>query len=59
MEDTSGFYKINEIGNLMYGPNFVCNADYKLTRETKDQNIYPIDGWFWFNSESEAKSVLI
>lgn len=52
MEDTSGFYKLD--GAVLFGPNFVLNANYELRRETKDQNTYPIDGWYWFDSQAEA-----
>ena len=58
MEDTSGFYKL-ENGQLLFGPNFVLNKNYELRRETHDQHTYPIDGWSWFESEEEAKSILI
>lgn len=51
--DTSGFYKLD--ADLLYGPNFVLNANYELRRETKDQHTYPIDGWYWFSSEEEAR----
>ena len=51
--DTSGFYK-NDNGTLLFGPNFVLNANYELRRETHDQHNYPVDGWFWFDSEQEA-----
>lgn len=54
MENTSGFYKLD--GILLYGPNFVINANYELRRETKDQHTYPTDGWYWFDSEQEAKT---
>ena len=50
---TSGFYKLD--GDLLYGPNFVLNANYELRRETKDQHSYPTDGWHWFDSEEEAR----
>jgi len=55
MEDTSGFYKID--GDLLYGPNFVLGpySTYELRRATKDDHTYPIDGWYWFDSEAEAK----
>ena len=53
MEDTSGFYK-NDNGYILYGPNFVLNANYDLRKETKDQHIYPIDEWYWFESIEEA-----
>ena len=52
--DTSGFYK-NDNGTLLFGPNFVLNANYELRRETHEQHTYPVDGWFWFDSEKEAR----
>ena len=54
MEETSGFYKLD--GELLYGPNFVLNANYELRRETYDQHEYPVDGWYWFDSEESAKT---
>lgn len=53
MEDTSGFYKLD--GDLLFGPNYVLNANYELRRETRDQNTYPVDGWYWFDNESQAR----
>lgn len=53
MDDTSGFYKLDE-GELLYGPNFVLNANYELRRETKDEYDYPVDGWSWFESREAA-----
>jgi len=52
--DTSGFYKLEE-NNLLFGPNFVLNENYSLRRESYDTNTYPIDGWYWFDSEDEAR----
>lgn len=51
--DTSGFYKLDS--DLLFGPNFVLNASYELRRETKDQCAYPEDGWYWFDSEEDAR----
>jgi hypothetical protein len=51
--DTSGFYKLD--GSLLYGPNYVLNANYELRRETRDDHSYPIDGWYWFDTEEEAR----
>ena len=51
--DTSGFYKLD--GVLLFGPNFVLNANYELRRDTKDDNTYPVDGWYWFDSELDAR----
>lgn len=53
MEDTSGFYK-NDDGCMLFGPNFVINANYELRKETKDDHVYPIDGWYWFDTIEEA-----
>ena len=56
MENTSGFYKLDgEV--LLYGPNFVLGpySAYELRKETKDTHTYPVDGWYWFDSEENAK----
>jgi len=52
--ETAGFYKFDN--TLLYGPNFVLNRDYELRRETKDQHTYPVDGWYWFDSEEAARA---
>lgn len=49
----SGFYK-KDGDNLIYGPNFVLNKDYELTKENKDSYSYPVDGWVWFDNEDDA-----
>lgn len=48
MEDTSGFYKFED-GNWQYAPNFVYGPGYELTRENKDNYVYPVEGWFWYD----------
>lgn len=53
MIDTSGFYKLD--GDLLFGPNFVLNANYELRSENKDSYAYPIDGWYWFDTEETAR----
>lgn len=53
MDDTSGFYKLD--GDLLFGPNYVLNSNYELRRETRDQNTYPVDGWYWFDNEAQAR----
>lgn len=52
--DTSGFYKLDS--ELLFGPNFVLNANYELRRETKDQHTYPTDGWYWFDTVEDART---
>jgi hypothetical protein len=49
-----GFYKLD--GDLLYGPNYVINANYEIRRETKNQHTYPTDGWYWFDSDAEARA---
>ncbi len=55
MEDTSGFYKL-ENTQLLYGPSFIESFNYQLNRQYKNDYSYPIDGWYWFDSETEAKT---
>lgn len=57
MEDTSGFYKIQNDYNiiLLYGNNCVFNSEYDLLKEKHLDYDYPIDGWYWFDSEEEAR----
>ena len=55
---TAGFYK-NENGVLQYAPNAVMNSNYILCSDSHIDYTYPVDGWYWFNSENEAKASLI
>ena len=50
-----GFYKIDYTGELLYGPNFVEHKDYQLYAESHHLHTYPVDGWYWFDSEEEAR----
>ena len=52
MEDTSGFYKWEtEQLEWLFAPNKVINANYILERKLKDTYIYPVDGWYWYDSQ--------
>ena len=51
--DTSGFFK-NDSGMVVNGPNFVLSGSYSLYKEQKDTYTYPVEGWYWFDSEEEA-----
>jgi hypothetical protein len=53
METTEGFYKLDG-GIVLYGANFVLNANYELRKETHTEHTYPVDGWYWFDSAEEA-----
>ena len=48
------FYKLDD-GMLFEGPNAVYAPTFTLLKEDKDIYTYPIDGWWWFNSEEEAR----
>ena len=48
------FYKLIDEKNYIFGSE-VLSAEYQLLTEDKDTYTYPIDGWYWFNSEEEAR----
>jgi hypothetical protein len=54
--NTSGFYKVDSSGIVIYGPNYVLGPydNYRLYREQKDTYTYPTDGWYWFDTEQAA-----
>lgn len=58
MDDTSGFYKRDPGGILLFGRYFVLNANYHLKRDEYLTYEYPVDGWSWYNSEAEARLAL-
>lgn len=51
----SGFYKLDN-EELLYGPNFILNTNFNLYKEQKDAYTYPIDGWYWFDDENQART---
>lgn len=53
--DPRGFYK-NDNGSLLYAPNYVLHRDYELRREQHDSYEYPVEGWYWFDSEDDARA---
>ena len=57
--DTSGFYKKHEeellSGPTVYGPQ----GSFTLLKENKNEHTYPVDGWYWFDSEEEAHNVIL
>jgi hypothetical protein len=52
--NTQGFYK-NENGILLYSSTTVESAAYLLIAEQYAEYNYPIDGWYWFDNEEEAR----
>jgi hypothetical protein len=53
---TQGFYIISqeEPKYMIMGPNYVIGPDFELQSSLKDTYIYPVNGWYWFDSEEEA-----
>ena len=46
------FYKFEE-ENLLYG-TLVCGPTYTLIESEHDSYNYPVDGWYWFDTEEGA-----
>jgi hypothetical protein len=41
---------------LYEAPNFVClPTGVDLTVDNKDEHTYPVEGWYWFDTEDQAK----
>lgn len=54
MDRGPGFYKLDEM-DLLCGPNFVKAPSFSLFKEQKDDYVYPVEGWYWFDTESSAR----
>jgi hypothetical protein len=50
---SDGFYKNDE--GLLYAPNSVSGPGFDLAKEAKDGYTYPVEDWYWFDSEAEAR----
>jgi hypothetical protein len=51
------FYKFDQ-GSLFVAPNSVKSAGYVLLAENKDTYTYPVQGWYWFDSDEAAETEL-
>jgi len=49
-----GFYKLSE-GNLLFA-TAVSSMGYTLLLEEKDSYDLPIDGWYYFKNETNARN---
>lgn len=47
------FYK-RENDDLQTAPLFVSGPGFELTAESKDDHVYPVEGWYWFETLDEA-----
>jgi hypothetical protein len=56
-----GFYKLQEqdITNLMYAPYWVRHKDYELKIDEKDNHTYPVEGWYYFETNEEAETFFL
>lgn len=53
--NTSGFYfHDTENNEVIYAPTFVYAPSFTLLAEEKDSYTYPVNGWFWFDSQADA-----
>ena len=52
--DTSGFYKKMPDDYIFYAPNEVSCLAYTIKRTEHETYDYPVDGWYWFDSQEEA-----
>lgn len=50
----SGFYKYDNNQPLLYAKSFVKAPEYTLLAEEKTSYVYPVNGWYWFNTLEEA-----
>ena len=51
------FYK-NENGELLSAQTEVTGPDYCLKAEEHAAYAYPIGGWYWFDTEADAREFL-
>lgn len=49
------FYKIED-GVLLVEPTSIVSLDYTLFADIHDEYEYPVYGWYWFDTEEEAKA---
>jgi hypothetical protein len=50
---TAGFYKLDDA--LRYAPTAVYGPEFILLVEQKNSYTYPVNGWWYFNTKSEAE----
>ena len=55
MTDSSGFYKLNGGGAILYAPNAVYGPGYTLTRATHEATP-AFAGWQWYETLDAAQA---
>jgi hypothetical protein len=53
MMSNAGFYKLDDA--LRYAPTAVYGPEFVLRLEQRESYVYPVNGWWYFNTESEAE----
>lgn len=54
------FYKVNPDvetptqSDIFVGPNYVYAPTFSLIATDRETYTYPIDGWYWFDTDAEA-----
>lgn len=51
----SGFYKAED-KTLLYGPTVISGPGWDLIADIHETYTYPVEGWYWFDSEEEARA---
>jgi hypothetical protein len=51
------FYKL-ENNEILLSGNWVEGPYYVLVEQDKDKLEYPVDGWYWFDTNEEAYTFL-
>lgn len=49
------FFKLIDTNTLTYGP-YVQSENYLLLSDQHSTYQYPVDGWYWFDTEQEANT---
>jgi hypothetical protein len=47
------FYKRDD-EEILTAPNFVYGPGFELSAETHAAHVYPVDGWYWFDTLDQA-----
>jgi hypothetical protein len=56
IEDTSGFYKYDEVRGLQFGRKIHFPNGLILDWQLKDTYEYPVDGWTWYDEKPSDPS---
>lgn len=49
------FFKLDNT-ELLEAPNFIYAPGYELAATLHEEYTYPYDGWYWFDTQEEAKT---